>query len=319
MNVRTRLYGLTVEAPFGLGHPVGPDAPVDVRISVDDARLDSDQDCEPEGRVVASVVRERSLTTLVDRGEAGHLLRFHRYADVVIARDGGTIDCRLVAGAPLDLLPVFLAGGVMAALLLLRGELVLHASAVEQGGRAVALVASSGGGKSTLAAMVCAAGARLVTDDVLRVETSSPDVRCHRGAGVLRLRPASKALASGVVGTDRRSADGRHLLETAATNHDMMKLDAIIIPRLGGPEQQLERTDLEAKAGLFALLEHPRLEGWVDPVTSASHFAKLVSLVERVPVAYLDLPWGVDFDPRRFERLRDVVFESAGARAVAGG
>ncbi|MDQ3462690.1 MAG: hypothetical protein M3471_06645 [Actinomycetota bacterium] len=213
MNVRSRLYGLTVSAPFALGHAVGPDAPVDVRVVVDVGEpLAVDQDREPEGRVVASYVRERPLYTLVDQGDAGHLFRFHRFADVQIAAGGGVLRCRLVAGAAREMLSVIIAGNVMAALLMLRGELVLHASAVERGGRTVALVASSGGGKSTIAAMVCAAGARLVTDDVLRVDTAGVGVTCYRGTGTLRLRPGSKALAADGAGTDGRSADGRHLL-----------------------------------------------------------------------------------------------------------
>ena len=310
VTVLSQLYGLTVAAPFALGHPVAPGAPADIRVTVDDRLLDLVGHGVPEGRVVASMVRERTLYTLVDRGEAGHLFRFHGFADVVLDLDGG-ICCRLVDGAQPEMLPVILAGNVLAAVLLLRGELTLHASAVERDGRAVALVASSGGGKSTLAAMMCTAGAQLVTDDVLRVEIDGDDARCHRGAGILRLRPGSKALAAGAVGSDARSADGRHLLGMPSTTHATMRLDAIVIPRLGTPEQALERSDLAAKASLFALLQHPRVEGWVDPLTSASHFAKLVRLVERVPVAYLDVPWGVATDPRWFERLGAMVFAAS--------
>jgi len=308
--VRSRLYGLTVEAPFALGFPVGTDAPLDVRITVDPAPLEVEQDGVPEGRVVASHASDRPLYTLVDRGEAGHLFRFHRYADVTIAADRGVISCRLVAGAVPEMLSVILGGTVLAALLQLRGALVLHASAVERGGRAVALVTSSGGGKSTLAAMVCAAGAQLVTDDVLRVETSSKGATAYRGTGSLRLRPGSKALAveGAVPAIEERSADGRHLLGLPPTTQDTVGLEAIVIPRLGAADRPLVRTELPAKAGLLALLEHPRVHSWVDPPTAAAQFTNLVSLVDRVPVAYLDVPWGVSLDPAWFERLRDELF-----------
>lgn len=322
MIYRTRLYGLTVSAPFALGLPVDPDTPLDVRITVDDAPLEGDQDREPEGRVVARYVRERPFYTLVDRGEFGHLFRFHRFADVEIAADSGVICCRLVAGAVRELLPVILAGNVMAALLLLRGELVLHSSAVERGGRTVALVASSGGGKSTLAAMVCAAGASLVTDDVLRVEMAGAGVSCYRGTGALRLRPGSKALATGGAYDDdggERSADGRHLLSAPPTAQDTVGLDAIVIPRLRPADQPLVRTELDAKAGLFALLAHPRVESWVEPATAAAQFTKLVTLVDRVPVAYLDVPWGVALDPTWFERLRDLLFAPPAAKPILRG
>ncbi len=315
----SRLYGLTVSAPFTLGHPAGPDAPVDVHVTVDEEPLGSDQDHEPEGRVMASYVRERPLYTLVNRGEAGHLFRFHRFADIEIAAGSGVIRCRLVAGAAREMLSVIIAGNVMAALLMLRGELVLHASAVERRGCTVALVTSSGGGKSTLAAMVCAAGARLVTDDVLRVDTAGAGATCYRGTGALRLRPGSKALAAGDADTDERSADGRHLLGAPSTAHDTVALDAIVVPRLRPADQPLVRTELEAKAALFALLAHPRIEGWVDPVSAASQFSKLVSLVDRVPVAYLDVPWGVTLDPAWFERLGGALFEPSFAESVVDG
>jgi len=317
--VLSRLYGLTVAAPFALGLPVRPDAAVDVRITVDPAPLEVDQDHLPEGRVLASLVEERPLYTLVDRGEAGHLFRFHGYADVQMAADSGEICCRLVPGAVPAMLSVILAGTVLAALLLLRDQLVLHASAVERDGRAVALVAGSGGGKSTLAGMVCAAGARLVTDDVLRVETSRQGAIAYRGAGALRLRPGSKALVVADTAASERSADGRHLLRAPPTAHDTVRLDAIVIPRLGPADRPLVRTGLPAKAGLLALLEQPRVQGWVDPATAASQFTNLVSVVDRVPIAYLDVPWGVSLDPAWFERLADELFSPPVARRAVRG
>lgn len=311
MTVTTRLYGLTVSSPFPLGHPVHDrHALLDVHITVDDDPLDVDPDLDPEGTVVASFIRERRLYTLVDRHERGHLFRFHGFADVEIDVEQGLVHCRLVPGAPREMLPVILAGNVMAAVLMLRGELVLHASAVERG-RVVALVAGSGGGKSTLAAMACAAGARLVTDDVLRVDTSGGEVTCHRGTGALRLREGSKALASTTAVADERSADGRHLFGPAHAADELLELDAILVPRLGPVDQPLERTELSAKAAFFALSAHPRVESWIDPTTSGAHFAKLAELVERVPVAILDVPWGVARDRSWIEHLCEVVFDHA--------
>jgi serine kinase of HPr protein (carbohydrate metabolism regulator) len=56
----------------------------------------------------------------------------------------------------------------------LQGLLCLHGSGVGIDGSAVAFLANKGAGKSTLATALCAAGATLVTDDMLPVDPRSP-------------------------------------------------------------------------------------------------------------------------------------------------
>jgi hypothetical protein len=62
-----------------------------------------------------------------------------------------------------------LLGSVFAVLLHQRGLLVLHASAVEIHGKAIAFVGPKGQGKSTIAAMLYARGHRLLADDLVAV------------------------------------------------------------------------------------------------------------------------------------------------------
>ena len=68
---------------------------------------------------------------------------------------------------------MLVGGTLLAFVLTMRGEAVLHASAVQVGDAALAFVGASGMGKSTMATLLCADGARLVTDDVLRLDTTS--------------------------------------------------------------------------------------------------------------------------------------------------
>ncbi len=307
-----RLYGLDVESPFVLGHPVPGSCRPDVRISVDDARLPVDHAVPANGRLVAEYATSRSHYALFDRGEEGHFYQIHDFACIDISPDRRDVHCQLVGDASEGLLAVILTGQVLATLLLLDGDLVFHASAVEVDGTAIAFVGNSGAGKSTLAAIACHAGAKLVTDDVLRVEPTSTAAACYRGAASLRLRPGSKALAETANGNfdGSISADGRHLLASEPTPLDRLPLAAVFIPRLQDSDHLLVRTPLDPKSALFALLQYPRVQNWTDPQTSAAHFDKLATLVQQVPVYTLDVPWGIPMEEAWFDRFADLVLDT---------
>jgi hypothetical protein len=71
---------------------------------------------------------------------------------------------------------------------LIRGGDALHAGAVvTASGAAVAVIGSSGGGKSTLVAELLRHGCQLVTDDVLFVDVSAGTVMAHPGPPVMTL------------------------------------------------------------------------------------------------------------------------------------
>ena len=69
----------------------------------------------------------------------------------------------------------------------LQGYELLHASAVRRGESVVAFVASSGTGKSTLAANLVARGWGFVTDDVLAVACANGKVTAHPGPSLMGL------------------------------------------------------------------------------------------------------------------------------------
>jgi len=70
-----------------------------------------------------------------------------------------------------------LLGPVMGLLLHLRGNLVLHASAIDVNGRGAVFLGDKGAGKSTTAGAFLAAGRRLLTDDVLAIQTHEAPFR----------------------------------------------------------------------------------------------------------------------------------------------
>ncbi|ALS29700.1 aldolase [Paenibacillus sp. 32O-W] len=87
-------------------------------------------------------------------------------------RGGRHIAVSPVPGADMVKVRVYLLGTCMGVLLLQRGTLPLHGSAVVIDGQAHAVVGNSGAGKSTLAAALIREGCRLLTDDVIPVAIS---------------------------------------------------------------------------------------------------------------------------------------------------
>jgi hypothetical protein len=69
---------------------------------------------------------------------------------------------------------IFLIGTVLGILLHQRQQIVLHASAVRVGGKAVLFCGASGAGKSTIAAALSQRGFPLVNDDVCAIDLSDP-------------------------------------------------------------------------------------------------------------------------------------------------
>lgn len=90
-----------------------------------------------------------------------------------LAADGQYLELAPEGGCDtaLDALMPFALGTGIGALLHQRGCLALHASAVADGsGRAIAICATSGMGKSTLAATLCRAGCKFLCDEITRIE-----------------------------------------------------------------------------------------------------------------------------------------------------
>ncbi|MDR7079103.1 energy-coupling factor transporter ATP-binding protein EcfA2 [Neobacillus niacini] len=68
-----------------------------------------------------------------------------------------------------DVIRLYLLGSCMGAILMQRGILPLHGSAIDINGKAYAIVGNSGAGKSTLATAFLRKGYKLLTDDVIGV------------------------------------------------------------------------------------------------------------------------------------------------------
>jgi len=86
-----------------------------------------------------------------------------------LMRGGREILVALEPGASDRDASAYVLGTAFGILLHQRGALVLHGSAVERGGEAIAICGHSGAGKSTLAAALCKEGCAFVTDDLCAI------------------------------------------------------------------------------------------------------------------------------------------------------
>ncbi|QBX54620.1 hypothetical protein EXE58_03475 [Nocardioides seonyuensis] len=317
-----RLYGLDIASELDL-HARREKATSGVDVHVCLGETVSASTTVPPGDLMAQWSTDSGLVaSFVRRPDASHLLRFESTCDVTIDSRAEHVTVHMVEGVPETMGGVLVGGTVLSYLLLLRDEVVLHASAVDIGGRAIAFVGSSGMGKSTMATLMCRDGGLLITDDVLRVTRDEDGVdRCALGATELRLRAAASGLADQFAegGSHRSTADDRRALSVPVCTDEGLPLAALFIPRPRRASPELSLTRLHTAAAALSLLSFPRILGIRDSRLLARQFEQMTDLAERVPVFLADVPWGPPFQDNLSETLLAALDEEIGERATTGG
>lgn len=303
------MHGLQIRTDLPLaGVPAGrPGAAPDLHMRRGLRRHVPDQ--APRGCVWAAIERggqDGTFATLVGRGQReGWTLRVHGVCDVEIEGDLKTVILHSDPTADLGLTQVLATGLVISVVCLLRGHLVLHASCVQWRNSAVAIVGRSGAGKSTTATLLCRAGARLITDDVLRVDPGSP-AWCYAGTTENRLRSgAAGELATGY--TSRSAADGRVAVALPSADRRRLPLRRILIPYPDRSAADLTFEHVTSAHALLLLSAFPRVPGWCHAASRARQFELTAELVRSVPVVVATMPWGPPFPPSLGRALLDAV------------
>lgn len=308
-------HGLTISSTLELRLPPASPAPgtPDLVLQWGAERPVSSQD--PPGCLLAALRRpDGTLRYGLARDGDRTVLRYPELCDFVGDRDLTDVTVHLRPGADPDLVPVLAAGALLAVHLRLHGELVLHASAVQVDDGALAFVGASGMGKSTLAALLCAGGRGLVTDDVLRVDQTDSAVVGHPGAIETRLRVKARQLTdTAPTGAVRTTADGRLALRPQLCTSAPVPLLACLIPRPSRDVEQLSVVRLTAARAVVRMLQFPRIVGWIEPRSTAHEFQAIADLVERVPIFEITIPWGPPFAPEIVTGLLEAVDGCLGA------
>jgi len=250
-----------------------------------------------------------STEVIAERVANGHVwYTFAHVADHVVARFYGIVDfeispdCSDVVCIPdkrsnASYASILASGALVAYIHAMKGRSVLHASAVEVDEAAVAFVGPSGRGKSTMAALQCADGRPVVTDDVLALEISRTAIFCIRGSNELRLRQKAASMI-GRFSDDtavRVTADERHAVAPVYSTFDRLPLAAIIFPYPSRDQHQVTARRIDVTEAALLLGQCHRIEGWQEPSRLRDQFLQVTEVLRRVPVYEVVVPWGPPF------------------------
>jgi hypothetical protein len=258
----------------------------------------------PSDQVIAErVVDGRPWYTFAQRGEEV-VGRFYGLADFEIDGSGRRVTYHRDPEAR-DLVAILIAGSLVAYLLSSAGRLVLHASAVEVDGAALAFVGFSGQGKTTMATILCAEGYPFVTDDLLPVDAGPEGVTCAPGGIELRVREKVEALlerfSSGAV--RGRTLDDRHAVAPLTTSAERLRLAALVIPWPDRAASTVSARRLPPGEAALLLARCQRIEGWTAPSQLRAQFSSISAVVASVPVLEMHVPWGPPFSATLAEQV----------------
>jgi len=298
-----RLHGLVVRSPLPLAHESATgQVDLEVRLA-DPATIGTEP---PPGDLLASFsIGDVAIYSAAGEGDVARL-RVHGLCEFEMDGDRSIAWCRPDPAADLGQVALVTRGAFLAFWLGLRGEYVLHASAVEYGGRSVVFVGTSGMGKSTLAAWACAAGARFVSDDLLRVDGGQ--VPCWVGRSPeLRIRPGAEELLEGrrTQWHVRTSADGRQAARPPVAAKPRSPIDAVVVPRPDKAIRELAVERVDPVDAVLWLARFPRLEGWRLRQAVEAQLDGAARLARAVPVCLARIPWGPPFPQSIAEDLLD--------------
>ncbi len=252
----------------------------------------------PDGRLLLSTWGPTGHKSYVGTQEddGGYRLRLPEAFEATISADLRLVECRLDPAVDQALLSVLVPGILASFILRLQGHSVLHASAVDWNDRAIVFVGQSGMGKSTVAALACDAGARLLSDDVLRVDATADAVTAFRGTLHLRLRNAPQELGLTALGQAGTSADGRAVVAPPMAPRTL-PVGVLVIPV---PDRSITAPimdPLNPRDAMTVIREFDHLPGWDDSAVLAHQFETFAHLVHQTPAVVLRVPWGLPFAP----------------------
>jgi hypothetical protein len=252
--------------------------------------------------------------------ENGYLLQFEKLADFFIDQSGTEVLYCVPCGVPANSVRHLLLDNVIAFVLSLRGHAVLHSSAIVTPFGACAFAATTGVGKSTLAASFQHEGYMTLTDDCLLLDAegstvygipSYPGVRLREDSLSLLGMQHQATLSVAHYNSKRRLAPGQF-----ATGRNRLRA-IYCLQRSSGDEMRTREPHLETVSGRESLLMVLRYMFCLDPHEPAMlvrQFKMLEQILSQVRILRLTIP--DDFSA--LPRVHKAVLEDLRARTELG-
>lgn len=243
------------------------------------------------------------LWTQFHRMNDGFLLRFPGLADYELDAGAATVHCFPVPGVSEDTVWHLYYNQVLPLALSHQGQLVLHASAVEIEGQAVAFLGASGKGKSTLAASFASSGFPFLTDDGLVLDyldaagwlalPSQPSIRLWNDSQRALIAPDAP-----VAPPLEFTTKGRFLSNPALAYSSEPRPLARLYLLGDGSATAPTLQAVPPSEALIELVKHSFLLDIDERQMLAAHFDELASLVAKVPCVRFDYPRTFDTLPQ---------------------
>ena len=228
------------------------------------------------------------------RRRSGFLLRFQGLADFVLNSAANVAQCWPTHGTSEATVEHLFLNQIVPLALSQQGQLVLHGSAVNADGSALAFLGDSGQGKSTLAGHFSAHGMPFLTDDGLLVDQRGARARVAPGHRSIRLWADSERslLPVGVQksGAVQFTNKGRfHAGEVFPHCAEPCDLRCIYLLRNSGVDA-VQISPVPAATAFIALVNHSFLLDTESSAVLGRHFSQLQTLVRTTKVFSLDYP-----------------------------
>lgn len=181
---------------------------------------------------------------------------------------------------------------------------MLHASAVAIEGRAVVFIAPKYGGKTTMAAALVRAGARLLSDDAVRIRVRE-HAECAAGVPSLRLRRESARHFHHVGGDE--SPGWRYLdrPDPEQVDSGWFPLEALYVLQPGPTEspESTRRERLDATTSALTIFRSVKLGNLLARSLASDCLGRVGDIVVRTLVYTLEFERGLDRLSRAVESL----------------
>lgn len=315
MHYRCSIYGLGVSANRPIpGVPPSTAASEDVRISFGSlpAWLDDVKATQIETSYIAEYKSECGEPALrVFRVLDGEFYRFY-YADqteFLINQAGTEVWAQWSTPLTIEDTATYLLGPVMGFVMLLRGIVCLHASAIAVDNKAIALLGPAGSGKSTTAAAFSARGYSVLAEDVVTLDDRGKQFMVRPGYPCIRLWPASvKALYGSEDHLPKLTPNWDKCYLDLNDQFTTEPLPLVAIYHLGERRRDPKAPfveNLDRSAGLLSLIANTYATKLMNKEMRAREFELLTRVLNNVPLRRVT-PHG---DPARIPELCDTILE----------